>query len=130
MANGSIEGTMMDKSAKPGGHFSASAGHGPDADCLPDSGDTYMAPSIFWGARIGMTIWFVVSIFLGVLGFGYVASLPMVVVGAVLYQGFNGLSRPGLNEATFRIASYSAVGILIVFLVFFTIGRLVRWLFV
>ncbi|MEN0088050.1 MAG: hypothetical protein AAF737_06410 [Pseudomonadota bacterium] len=104
--------------------------HGSAADCLPDSGDTYMDPRVFWFARIGMTIWFVVAVVLGLLGFSYFASVPMVTIGTLLYQGFNGLPRPWMNEATLRILFYSAVGISVVFFFFFAFGRLVRWLFV
>lgn len=103
---------------------------GPNADCLPDSGATPMKPGVFWSARIGMTVWFAVSVLLGLLGFRYLVSVPMVAVGTLLYQGFNGLPRPWMNEATLRILFYSAVGISVVFFFFFAVGRLVRWLFV
>ena len=95
-----------------------------------DSGETYMSPVIFWGARLGLTVWFCVSVLTGLLGYSYIASVPMVAIGTVLYQGFQGLPRPWSNEATLRILFYSAVGISLVFFCFFAIGRLVRWLFV
>ncbi|MEO0635376.1 MAG: hypothetical protein AAFY73_01890 [Pseudomonadota bacterium] len=106
------------------------AASGSDADCQPDSGETKIHSMVFWTARLGMTVWFAVSVILGLLGFSYASSIPMVAVGTLLYQGFNGLPRPWMNEATLRIIFYSGVGMSVVYFFFFGFGRLIRWLFV
>ncbi|MEN0088794.1 MAG: hypothetical protein AAF737_10225 [Pseudomonadota bacterium] len=121
---------MTEGNARSKQDSSALSAAGPEADNRPDSGETTIHSLVFWGARIGMTVWFAVSVALGLAGFSYVSCVPMVAAGTLLYQGFNGLPRPWMNEATLRIVFYSAVGMSIVYFFFFGFGRLVRWLFV
>ena len=84
---------------------------------------------VFWFSRLGMTAWLIAPWVLGATGASFLHWLWLVPAGAFLYQGFNGLERPWLSEATLRILLYSFVGLLIVFSVFFVAGRLAYWIF-
>lgn len=87
-----------------------------------------ISPLVYWGSRILLTIWVVASFLLGAFGVNWPVGWGMIVLGTILYQGFNGIPQPFEFEATLRIMFYSLVGIFLVFYAFFILGRCIYWI--